>query len=362
MGLELEFAAVAFLIALPLTVLLRLPTKPGRVAAHARIPRIGGFPIAAAFLVTPPLMALASEDARQFLQDDWNAFLALAVCGGIVFAVGAIDDFRDVDWKVKLAAQVVAATGLYATGFRVGDMTLPGGSTVSLGFVDAPITVLWLVFVTNAMNLIDGHDGVAAGISALVSATMAYAAYDLGHDLIALLFATLAGASLGFAPLNLPPAKRFLGDSGAYFLGFTIAGLSVAGFVDSTGRVPLYIPLVALGLPVLDTAVAFLRRMLDGRNPMAADFDHFHNRLQSLLGLQPLQVSLAAYALTAVFCGAALLLHTWYKSAGSAVVGAVVLALAVLIVAVLGYMRTMWHSVRTLRRRVSETETARGTR
>ena len=113
---------------------------------------------------------------------------------------------------------------------------------------------------------------------------------------------------------------------------------------------------------MLDTGVAFLRRMLEGRNPMSADFDHFHHRMRSLLGLQPLQISIAAYLLTAGFCMAALLLHNWYKSAGSAVVGAVVLALAVVLVALLGYMRTMWQSVRTLRRRLSETGTAREAR
>jgi len=350
LGLELEFAAVAFLIALPLTLLLRLPTKAGRVAAHAGIPRIGGFSIVTAFVLTPPLMAMVNNDARAFLRDDWGHFLALGLCGGLVFVVGAIDDFRDLNWKTKFSAQIVAAIGLYLAGFRVGEMTLPGGGTLELGIADAPLTVLWLVFMANALNLIDGHDGVAAGISALVSATIAYAAYDLGHELIALLFAALAGASLGFMPLNLPPAKRFLGDSGAYFLGLTIAALSVAGFVDSTGRVPLYIPVVALGLPVLDTGVSFLRRILDGRNPMAADMDHFHHRVQRLLHWGPLQTAFAAYGLTALFCGAALLLHTWYKSAGSAVVGAVVLAFAVLLVTLLGYVRTMWESVRHGRR------------
>jgi UDP-GlcNAc:undecaprenyl-phosphate GlcNAc-1-phosphate transferase len=240
----------------------------------------------------------------------------------------------------------VAAAGLYAGGFRVGEMTLPGGGTMELGLLDAPLTVLWLVFMTNAMNLIDGQDGVAAGIAALVGGTMAYIAYDLDHELIALLFATLAGASFGFVQLNLPPARRLLGDSGAYFLGFALAGLSVAGFVDTTGRVPLYIPVVALGLPVLDTSVSFLRRVLDGRNPMSADADHFHHRMQYLLHLRPLQIAFATYALTALFCVAALLLHNWYKTVGSAVVGAVVLAFALTLVVLLGYVRTMWGSVR----------------
>jgi UDP-GlcNAc:undecaprenyl-phosphate GlcNAc-1-phosphate transferase len=163
-----------------------------------------------------------------------------------------------------------------------------------------------------------------------------------------MLFAALAGASLGFVPLNLPRARRFLGDGGAYFVGFTIAGLSVAGSVDETGRVPLYIPLVALGLPVLDTCVAVLRRWLNGQHPFHADMDHFHDRAGRLLHLSPLPITLLAYGITVIFCAAALASHAWYKEAGSAVVGAAVLAFALLLVVLLGYASTMWNSARVL--------------
>ncbi len=347
MTLELQIALVAAAIALPLTFAVRFPTKPGRDARTAHIPRIGGFPIVTAFFLAPLVVAPFSADARAFLQDDWPQFVALGVCGGAVFILGQRDDFRDIDFRVKFAVQFGAAVALYVAGYRVGEMTLPGNGTVDLGWLDPVVTVLWIVLITNAMNLIDGHDGVAAGVSALVSATVAYVAWDLGHDLIAMLFAALAGACLGFVPLNLPRARRFLGDGGAYFLGFTIAGLSVAGAVDSTGRVPLYIPIVALGLPVLDTVVAYLRRWLNGNHPFKADQDHFHDRAVRL-GLKPLHVTLLAYALTAVFCAAALGLHAWYKEAGSAVVGAAVLAFAFVLVVVLGYASTMWNSARVL--------------
>lgn len=344
MALELEVAAIALAIALPLTFILRLPTKAGRVAAHARIPRIGGFAIVTAFVLAPPLAAVFSEAMRDRMADEWGKFIALAACGGVVFLIGAIDDFRDLRWWVRLGVQVGAAIALYITGFRVAEMTLPGGGHFELGILDPIVTVLWITFMTNAMNFLDGHDGVAAGVAALVAGTMAFAARDLGHDVISLLFATLAGASLAVVPLNLPPARRFLGDSGAYFLGFTLAGLSVAGFLDDSGRVPLYIPVVAMGLPVLEMGVSVLRRVLDGRPPMQADFDHIHNRLAKRLS--PLQVALTTYAITAGFCASALLLLRWYKSSGSAVVGAVVLVLAVALIVVLGYARTMWHSVR----------------
>lgn len=344
MALEAQIALLAFALSLPLTVALRLPTKAGRIAAHAAIPRIGGFPIIIAFVCAPPLAALFSEHAEELLRDEWGSFLALVTCGGAVFLVGAIDDFHDLRWNLKLTVHIGAAIALYRSGFGVNEMTMPGGGHFELGILDPIVTVAWVVFLTNAMNFLDGHDGVAAGVAALASATLAFAAIDLGHALVGLLFATLAGASLGFVPMNLPPAKRFLGDSGAYFLGFTLAALSISGFLDESGRVPLYIPVVAVGLPVLDTSIAILRRILDHRPPMQADQDHFHDRLARRMS--PLRVAIATYAISAGFCLAALVLLHWYKSAGSAVVGAVVLVFAVTLVVVLGYARTMWQSVR----------------
>lgn len=353
MRLELQVALAALCIAAPLTAVLRLKTRPNRRAGFESVPRIGGFSILSAFFAAPAIVAIFSDDARRYVREDWSAMLALGICGTLVFLVGARDDFRPVGWRVKFGFQFFAATTLYFGGFHVGQMTLPGGGAVALGWLDLPVTVVWLVVVTNAVNLIDGQDGVAAGISVLVSATMAYVAWDLGHDLIAMLFAALAGASLGFIPFNLPHARRLLGDSGAYFLGFTIGALSIAGFVDTTGRVPLYIPLVALGLPVLDAGVAFLRRYLAGAHPFEADHDHFHDRIERIFRFSALNVALASYAITAVFCGAALLLHAWYKNAGSAIVGGAVVVFALLLLMTLGYIGTMWNSARmlTLRRR-----------
>jgi len=347
MGLELQMAAVAFAIALPLTWVLRLPTKASR-RLEPHVPRVGGFSIITAFILAPAILAVFSDDAGNFLREDGRAFYTLAVCGFAVFLVGARDDFRDVHWRIKFGVQFAAAIALYIAGYRIGEMTLPFGGTVDLWLFDPIITVLWIVAITNALNLIDGRDGVAAGVALLVSATMSYVAWDLGHELIAMLFAALAGASLGFVPLNLPRARRFLGDSGAYFLGFTIAGLSIAGFVDTTGRVPLYIPLIALGLPVLDTGIAYLRRFLDGRPPFEADQDHFHDRIERMFALKPLSVAFVSYAITVVFCGAALLLHAWYKNAGSAVVGGAVILFALALLVVLGYFGTMWNSARIL--------------
>lgn len=354
MGIEFTAALIALCVALPMTIALRLPTKAGR--RGELMPKIGGLSILAGFVVSVVLMALFSDDASRFLREERREFLTLITCGAVVCAVGARDDFRDLDWRFKMSVHFLAALGIYLVGYRIGEMTLPGGGTVAFGWADPVISIFWIILVTNSLNLIDGRDGVAAGVGALVSITMSYIAWDLNHDLIAMLFAALAGASLGFVPLNLPRARRFLGDSGAYFLGFMIAGLSISGFVDTTGRVPLYIPLVALGLPVLDTAVAFLRRFLDGRHPFKADADHFHDRLERVAGLGPRGVTIACYAITAMFCVGAVLAHTWYKSAGSAIVGLGVAAFAILLVVVLGYGTSFWNSSRVMAWRGEDAE------
>lgn len=344
---ELATFWIACVVAFPIAALLKLPTKQGRHVGPVPVPRIGGFAIVAGFLVAPVAAALISDEARRFVTEDSMPYVALAGCGGIVFAIGAWDDFRDLPWWLKLGAQVAAATALWAAGFRVGELTLPNGSVLRLSWADPLVTVFWLVLVTNAMNLIDGRDGLAAGVAILASLTMTYVAWDLGHDLIAMLFAALAGGALGFLPFNFPRARRFLGDSGAYFLGFALGALSIAGFVDSTGRVPLYIPLVALGLPILDTGVSFLRRFLDRRNPFEPDRDHVHDRIARLVGDSSL-VALVIYGVSAVFCAAALGLHQWYKAAGSAVVGGAVVAFALALIVVLGYGSTFWNSSRVV--------------
>jgi UDP-GlcNAc:undecaprenyl-phosphate GlcNAc-1-phosphate transferase len=345
---------IATVISFAATPFLRWQTREGRPlpdleAPAAGAPRVGGVAIFLAFAAAPFLAALLSDRVHDLIVDEWPELLGLAICAAAVFAVGLLDDLKEQPWTVKLAVQVAAACGAYAAGFRVGEMTLPFGGSVELGLMDLPVTVLWLAFVTNAINLIDGRDGVAAGIVAIGAAVMAFVASDLNHALIALLFATLSGAALGFTPFNFPPASRFLGDSGAYLLGFLLGALSISGFLDNTGRVPLYIPLVMLGLPVLDTFVSWLRRYLDGNNPFHPDEDHLHHRLERVYQLGPRRLTLVMYAIAAAFGAAALLLHLLYKSVGTPVVSGIVLVFAVVIMLALGYLETMWNSTRVLR-------------
>ncbi len=219
----------------------------------------------------------------------------------------------------------------------------------------------WLWLVTNAVNVLDGHDGVAAGITALTAATLAWIAWDLDHVLVAILFAALAGAVTGFLPFNFPAASRFLGDSGAQLLGFLVGALSISGFVDETGRVPLYIPAVALMVPLLDISLAFTRRLLNGRHPFHADLDHIHHRIERMLGYGPRRLALSLYAFSALFAAAAVALHLLRGTAWVWLVALVVVGLVLSFIVRLRYHETLLTSltVRRIRGRLKRSAGAR---
>lgn len=335
--------AAALLLALALTPLLRrLGGAGGRSRSGAgghpeEKPRIGGLVIFAAFALAPWLTALASHAGARLVLPRTTEILGLLGAGFLVFAVGFVDDHRELGWELKLVVQVLAALLLYLLGYRFGQISLPWGGVFTLGALDPLATTLWLVFITNAVNFIDGRDGVAAGVAVFAAASMAIVAYDLQHLLIALLFASLAGAALGFLPFNLPSASHFLGDSGALLLGFLLAALSISGFVDQTGRVPLTIPVVALGLPILDSLVAVGRRTASGRNPFAADLDHLHDRVERVLGAGPRALLLTFYGLALLLAAAATAIHFLRSTTWLVAILLSLLLLAAAIVGRLGY-------------------------
>lgn len=350
--------AVAVLLAFGLTPLARPWTKARRLR-HGRsraanlheTPRVGGLAIFFAFCLTPFIAAVLSTPVAFIVDPKWQAILGLCGAAFLIFLLGYLDDGRELTWAVKGAGIVAAALVLYSLGYRLGEVSLPGGGTLHLGPFDLPATLLWVFLITNAVNFLDGHDGVAGGVTALAAGALAVIAADLDHGLVAVLFAALAGATVGFLPFNFPAASKQLGDSGALLLGFLLAALSISGFVDETGRVPLYIPLIALGVPVLDTALAFGRRLLDGRHPFHADEDHVHHRMARVLGMRPRPLALALYAYSLLFAVAALVLHllrgTSWALLTIPITGALVLAFMLR----LGYHDTLWQSrgVRRLR-------------
>lgn len=344
--------AIGMLVALCVTPLLRVRAGGGAVRRQTdgRVrppekPRVGGLVLFAAFATTPFIAAWLSPTVAELVLPKWRAIAGLLGAAFLVSALGYIDDLHELGWLHKSGGQVAGAVILYALGYRLGDISLPGGGSFAFGVLDLPATVVWIWLITNAVNWIDGHDGVAAGVTALTAASMAFIAWDLDHFLVTILFAALAGAIAGFLPFNFPAASRFLGDSGAQLLGFLLAAMAISGFVDETGRIPLYIPIVALGVPLLDTGLTFSRRLLNGRHPFHPDLDHVHHRIERMLGYGPKRLALTLYAFSAMFAAAALGLHLLR---GTFWVGVIVLLLAGLVGAFtrrLAYHETLIDSV-----------------
>ena len=199
----------------------------------------------------------------------------------LIYMLGLIDDLKDLKPLVKLCGQIVCATVVYIMGVRIEFITNYFGPG-NMAFGDVAcfiITVLWLIAITNAVNLIDGLDGLAAGIAAISALCIGYVAYIHGQYVPTLAMMAIAGAALGFLPYNFNPAKIFMGDSGSELLGFSIAAVSILGTVKSATIVVVIIPALVLGLPIFDTVMAIFRRLAKHQSIGTADKDHLHHRI-----------------------------------------------------------------------------------
>lgn len=199
----------------------------------------------------------------------------------LIYTLGLIDDLKDLKPLVKLCGQIVCATVVYIMGVRIEFITNYFGPG-NMAFGDVAcfiITVLWLIAITNAVNLIDGLDGLAAGIAAISALCIGYVAYIHGQYVPTLAMMAIAGAALGFLPYNFNPAKIFMGDSGSELLGFSIAAVSILGTVKSATIVVVIIPALVLGLPIFDTVMAIFRRLAKHQSIGTADKEHLHHRI-----------------------------------------------------------------------------------
>ena len=275
------------------------------------VPRIGGValfiaflsPFILFFLFRPPSLAsdLIFSDSRV------SGFITGAL---IIFLVGLLDDFRGLPVAVKLAGQVLTALVAYYWGFQINAVSCPVLGGIHLGIFALPVTVFWFVLVMNAINLADGLDGLAAGICLFVSLAMLFACSTTGRIVEALAFASLAGALLGFLRYNFYPASIFMGDCGSYFLGYVLAALSVAGSIKGQVATAMLIPVIALGVPLIDTLWAPFRRFVFGQKIFQPDRDHFHHKLVQL-GYTQRRAVLLIYSLTIVLgLGAIILVHS----------------------------------------------------
>jgi UDP-GlcNAc:undecaprenyl-phosphate GlcNAc-1-phosphate transferase len=305
LALFLAFAC-ATVVCYALTPLVRdlaaargwLDSPDGRRKLHASpVPRVGGLAVFVGLLAGSTLVLLLPGVTRVADAADESPGYLLAAALGIC-VLGLLDDRHGLSPRVKLAGQLAAGLYIYAHGYSVQLVSNPFGATFALGWLSLPVTVLWVAVLTNAFNLIDGLDGLAAGVGLFASSVVLVFALLNGHADIAILSIALAGALLGFLRYNFSPASVFLGDCGSLTLGFVLAALSLRGSMKGPVVVAVATPLLALGFPLLDTALALLRRFWGGRSILAADADHIHHRIVRR-GMTPRQAVILLYGVTA---------------------------------------------------------------
>ena len=227
--------------------------------------------------------------------------VGLVFSGSLIVALGLVDDYKNLPAKIKLLGQICAAAVLvWGFDVRIDFVTDPFGDYIYLEWFAIPATMFWLVGLTNTVNLIDGLDGLAAGVAAIASFTILLIALEQNFILVAVMTAALAGAAVGFLKYNFNPAEIFMGDTGSMFLGFMLAGISVTGAVKSVATIALVVPIFALGLPILDTTFAIVRRLRGGVPIFKPDKGHLHHRLLGV-GFTQRQAVLLMYVISALF-------------------------------------------------------------
>lgn len=289
----------------------RLVDAPGPRKVHKNpVPRIGGiaFVVSTLALVLPVLF-LNNHIGRSF-RESGAELIVLLVGAGFIFAVGLIDDLRPVRGYIKLLCIIVASLAICASGATLHSISVGPSFELETGFAAWPLTVLWIVMITVCMSVIDGLDGLAAGIAVIVCGTIALLALWSGQAAMAVLMLALLGSVTGFLFFNFYPAKIFMGDGGSMFLGFMIGAGSIVCQMKTSAFVGLAIPFLVMALPIFDVGfVVISRRILDRRSIFAADRNHLHHRLLDI-GLHHRTVVMVIYAVTAISASIGVLMLT----------------------------------------------------
>ena len=276
-----------------------IPKDDRRIHDHP-IPRMGGLAIFVGFMVS-----------MLFLVEMNKPVMGMLVGAVIIAVMGAVDDVVNLNAWVKLVFQIVAAGVAVRCGVVVDAISNPNlmsnVTTIQIGYLSVPLTIIWIIGCTNAVNLIDGLDGLAVGVSAISSFTMLIVAMFVAEPTVAIILAALTGACAGFMPYNMNPAKIFMGDVGSQLLGFILASASVMGLFKFQAMITFFVPLLALGVPLFDTGFAFIRRIANKQSPFHADKKHLHHRLLAL-GLSQKQSVAVLYGVSAVLGSFAVLL------------------------------------------------------
>ncbi len=310
-GVVAAALGVALLVALVLTpVVMTLAhrvgamdvPKDGRRMHDHPIPRMGGLAIFLGFLLSVLIFVEMNMQIRGML------------LGAVIIVVlGVFDDIYSLRASFKFAVQILAALVAVFTGNLIETLSNPNIFSANpiwnLGWLAYPVTVIWIVAITNAVNLIDGLDGLACGVTTISSMTLLVIALAVGEPQIAVMVAALVGGCLGFLPFNLNPAKIFMGDTGSTFLGYVLAVISIQGLFKLYSIISFVVPFLMLGLPIFDTCFAFFRRVAHGQNPMHADRSHVHHRLIDM-GFSQKQAVAVLYIISAILGLSAVVLTT----------------------------------------------------
>ena len=303
------------------------------------VPRLGGVGVfVAASLSLGGVIAFLPDNLvvsvfRSMPRELWG----LGLGGSAVFAMGLYDDLRSLRARWKLLVQAIAATIAFAAGYAIVEVKVPFGSTLELGVWSYPLTLFWFIGCMNAVNLIDGLDGLAAGVTMLVSITMLLVSLVLENVVCMVLSACMAGSVLGFLFYNFHPARIFLGDSGSMLLGFWVAAISIIGSRTAETAVSMVVPLVALGLPILDTSLVIARRWSEKLPLSAPDRRHIHHSLIAM-GMSHKRAVLVLYLVCITFGAMALLVSFERSEVALVVLGSLAIIVFVCI-RVLGGLR-----------------------
>ena len=295
MAFLVSFASTPTVIALAHRIKAIDVPKDERRVHKKPIPLIGGLAIFYGFIIS--VLCFAVIDRQ---------LMGILIGSVIMVTVGVIDDMHDLNAKIKLLFQIIAAGIVIYFGVDIEYVANPfakwiGPEYISLGMWSVPLTMIWIIGVTNAVNLIDGLDGLAVGVSSIASVALLSLTLLTQNPNAAIVTAALAGAGFGFLPYNFNPAKIFMGDTGSTFLGFVLACISVQGIMKTYALISFALPVLILGLPIFDTLFAILRRLVTGRSIMSPDRGHLHHRLLDM-GFSQKQTVAILYTLTSILC------------------------------------------------------------
>lgn len=288
--------------------------QPSERKIHEKtMPRLGGLAIFLSFLI----------GFFVFIPETFEAW-PIMVGAFIMLITGILDDLYELSAKSKLIGQLFAAGITVYGGITIEFITIPLGEKLEFGYLEVPITIVWIVAITNAINLIDGLDGLAAGVTSIALIAIIGLSVSMGNSQITLIGLILLGSTLGFLVHNFHPAKIFMGDTGSLFLGYMISVIAVMGLYKNATVFSLFVPIIILGIPILDTLFAIIRRIIHKKPLSAPDKFHLHHCIIGM-GFTHRQTVIMIYALSSLFSIAAILFNK------STIWGSIIIIVALLI-------------------------------